>query len=52
MINKTEEMKKFASKTLTKIGMKSASLINNQSCILVLYQPKQPKTLKKYFSNK
>ncbi len=47
MAKKVGFVKKLASKTLLQIGMKSADISCNQSCIYVIYEPKQPKALKK-----
>lgn len=47
MGKKVNSIKKVASKALAQIGMKSADFSCNQSCIYIVYEPKQPKAMKK-----
>ncbi|MCD7731226.1 MAG: cyclic lactone autoinducer peptide [Oscillospiraceae bacterium] len=44
---KKNSVKKMVSKVITKVGVSSAKVDVNQACVYVLYQPKQPKVLKK-----
>lgn len=47
MTKKGNFIKKIASKALTQVGMKSADISCNQSCVYIAYEPKQPKAMKK-----
>lgn len=48
MSKKVKSIKQLVSKTLVSVGNKSAKTSCGQSCVFVLYEPKQPKSLKKH----
>lgn len=50
MTKKNENIMQLISKTLVSAGNKSAEKSCGQSCVFVLYEPKQPKALKKRHS--
>lgn len=41
-------VKKMVSKVISKTGIKSAKIESSQACVMFIYQPKQPKNLKKF----
>ena len=47
MAKKVRNIKQLVSETLVSAGNKSAKTSCGQSCVFVLYEPKQPKALKK-----
>lgn len=47
MAKKGRIVKQLISETLVSAGNKSAKTSCGQSCVFVLYEPKQPKALKK-----
>ena len=47
MTKKAGNIKKLVSEALVSAGNRSAKTSCGQSCVFVLYEPKQPKALKK-----
>lgn len=52
MIMTKSNLKKKVANMVAKVGVTQAQNDFNQACVMFIYQPKQPRNLKKYKSSK